>query len=240
MNISNKGCSKQFIKNVNFDGIQTQIDWLDSTLTEMSQDEDIIWKIIVIHHPFFSYGQTHGDNAGLSQTVLPIVEKHRVDTVIAGHDHNVQYMRTGLDIEKSSSDTAKCSTNPKKIQCDLKEFFHEQLDECGNMNAANRPHSFRWPKVEYGRESISMKSEYLNHFVLGNGGIHSKPLCRIRAHNSEAELIYGNTVTGVGDIKITEKKIEVKMISLENEVLYTTKIIRNMHQTFENNTLIDF
>ena len=67
-----------------------QAEWLDKVLTENKEQ----WVICTFHHPMFSTGKDR-DNAGLRAIWKPVLDKHRVDLVLQGHDHT--YGRTGLD-----------------------------------------------------------------------------------------------------------------------------------------------
>jgi len=62
-----------------------QLDWLDETLT--TSDEK--WKIVTLHHPPYSAGY-QGSVEELRTSVVPILERHGVQLVLSGHDHDYQ------------------------------------------------------------------------------------------------------------------------------------------------------
>jgi 3',5'-cyclic AMP phosphodiesterase CpdA len=64
-----------------------QRDWLDDALHRSSKQ----WKIVALHHPPYSSGR-HGSTVGARQMLEPILVRHHVDLVLAGHDHH--YERT--------------------------------------------------------------------------------------------------------------------------------------------------
>ena len=64
-----------------------QLEWLDDTLASATSQ----WRIVAMHHPPFSSGR-HGSTRGADERLVPILERHHVDLVLAGHDHN--YERT--------------------------------------------------------------------------------------------------------------------------------------------------
>lgn len=64
-----------------------QLDWLDEALAGSGSQ----WKIVCMHHPPYSSGR-HGSTPRADETLVPILERHAVDLVLAGHDHN--YERT--------------------------------------------------------------------------------------------------------------------------------------------------
>jgi acid phosphatase type 7 len=64
-----------------------QADWLDADLAASER----AWTVVYGHHPAFSSGQ-HGSSAEFQRRFVPILERHQVDLVLAGHDHD--YERT--------------------------------------------------------------------------------------------------------------------------------------------------
>lgn len=69
------------------EGGAQQRQWLDDTLASSSNQ----WKIVLLHHPPYSSGR-HGSTAGAREALEPILRRHHVDLVLAGHDHH--YERT--------------------------------------------------------------------------------------------------------------------------------------------------
>jgi 3',5'-cyclic AMP phosphodiesterase CpdA len=65
----------------------TQWEWLDDTLASATSQ----WKIVALHHPLYSSGR-HGSTVGARERLEPILARHHVDLVLAGHDHD--YERT--------------------------------------------------------------------------------------------------------------------------------------------------
>lgn len=68
-------------------GSSEQLEWLDDTLAS----SDAPWRVVAMHHPPFSSGR-HGSTPGAQERLVPIFERHAVDLVLAGHDHD--YERT--------------------------------------------------------------------------------------------------------------------------------------------------
>jgi 3',5'-cyclic AMP phosphodiesterase CpdA len=64
-----------------------QAAWLDRDLSQSRRD----WTVVFGHHPAFSSGQ-HGSTPSFQQRLVPILERHGVDLVLSGHDHD--YERT--------------------------------------------------------------------------------------------------------------------------------------------------
>ena len=62
---------------------RAQLAWLD---TELAKSEDA-WKFVFFHQPMYSSGARHGSNLPLRNALEPILVKHGVAAVFAGHDH---------------------------------------------------------------------------------------------------------------------------------------------------------
>ena len=71
---------------------RAQAEWLDGVL----RDNPRAWSIVAVHQPMYSPRQDR-DNALLREQVLPVLERHRVDLVLQGHDH--VYGRRGGEVE---------------------------------------------------------------------------------------------------------------------------------------------
>ena len=65
-----------------------QAAWLDADLAS----NDLPWTIVYFHRPPYSSG-THGSNMNVRSTFGPILERHHVDLVLAGHDHDYERMK---------------------------------------------------------------------------------------------------------------------------------------------------
>lgn len=66
------------------DGL-AQVEWLDDELAASSSR----WRIVCLHHPVYSSG-THGSTDILRELLEPTLVRHRVDLVLAGHDHHYE------------------------------------------------------------------------------------------------------------------------------------------------------
>ncbi|MEL6363275.1 MAG: metallophosphoesterase family protein [Pseudomonadota bacterium] len=62
--------------------IEQQAAWLDKKLAE----SDARWKIVSMHHPIFSSGDGR-DSPDRRAALLPVINRHKVDLVLQGHDH---------------------------------------------------------------------------------------------------------------------------------------------------------
>lgn len=60
-----------------------QMDWLGRELASCGEG----WKIAYLHHPLYSSGARHGSSLELRKTLEPMLVRHGVSVVLAGHDH---------------------------------------------------------------------------------------------------------------------------------------------------------
>jgi len=65
----------------------TQMAWLEQDLATTDQP----WKIVYLHRPPYSSGE-HGSDTGLRAKLAPVLERHGVQLVLAGHDHDYERM----------------------------------------------------------------------------------------------------------------------------------------------------
>jgi hypothetical protein len=61
---------------------EQQVEWLDQRLEENPGK----WSIVSFHHPMFSSGNNR-DNKAMRDLWKPVLDKHKVDLVLQGHDH---------------------------------------------------------------------------------------------------------------------------------------------------------
>jgi predicted phosphodiesterase len=71
-----------------------QLDWLEKELQTAGSD----WKVCFFHHPLYSTGRKHGPDAELRRVLEPLLVKHHVDLVLAGHEHFYERMQPQHDI----------------------------------------------------------------------------------------------------------------------------------------------
>jgi hypothetical protein len=70
-------------------GLQTC--WLERTLREAREDEQIDWIVVQMHQDALSSSKTgNGSDLGLRQEWLPLFDRYGVDLVLCGHDHDYE------------------------------------------------------------------------------------------------------------------------------------------------------
>ena len=68
---------------------RAQLGWIDATLGAAREP----WKVAVFHHPLYSDGDRHGSNLELRGLLEPLLVRHGVAVVFAGHEHIYQRTR---------------------------------------------------------------------------------------------------------------------------------------------------
>lgn len=64
---------------------RTQAEWLDRDLATST----LPWRIVYLHKPPYSSG-SHGSDLALREALAPVLARHGVQLVLAGHDHNYE------------------------------------------------------------------------------------------------------------------------------------------------------
>jgi hypothetical protein len=71
------------------DGEQTR--WLENTLSEASEDQDIDWIVVQMHQDALSSAEFgNGSDKGIREAWLPLFDRYGVDLVLCGHDHDYE------------------------------------------------------------------------------------------------------------------------------------------------------
>ena len=61
--------------------------WLEKALGDADTEPELVWRVLVSHHGLWSSGP-HGNNSKMHDGAIPaILENHKVDLVLSGHDH---------------------------------------------------------------------------------------------------------------------------------------------------------
>lgn len=60
--------------------------WLEA---DLKAAQGAAWRIVALHHPLFQSSRSHFDDQWMRR-ISPMLEKHGVDVVLAGHVHNYQ------------------------------------------------------------------------------------------------------------------------------------------------------
>lgn len=75
---------------------------------------DAAWKFVVYHHPAFNVGDDHYAEQHM-RVLSPLFEKHGVDIVLHGHEHNYQRTSPLRFLPKNSSTTGAIGTKKRLV-----------------------------------------------------------------------------------------------------------------------------
>jgi len=84
---------------------EDQIPWLDHVLTNNPNT----WTVLTFHHPVYS-PKVGRDNPTMRGNWQPLIDKHKVDIVLTGHDHT--YARSQLMTAEVNLDTGVTHQDP--------------------------------------------------------------------------------------------------------------------------------
>ncbi len=76
---------------------RAQLEWLDRALTESERDRPNAWRIVYLHHPLYTSINNRcerPDVQGVRANVLPVLQRHDVHVVLAGHSHAFEWIRS--------------------------------------------------------------------------------------------------------------------------------------------------
>lgn len=76
-------------------GLDTEVpdDRLPAALAALDAafaEADAEWRVLALHRPVWSRGNHGSDERRINDRLVPIIDRHRVDVVFAGHDHHYE------------------------------------------------------------------------------------------------------------------------------------------------------
>jgi hypothetical protein len=89
--------------------------WLDADLAAARAD-GARWLIVFQHQPIFAHGRSHPANPDIRRQLVPVIERHKVDLHLSGHDQNFERtfpLRSAFDAPVIASQDAR--TTPAGI-----------------------------------------------------------------------------------------------------------------------------
>ncbi len=96
-----------------------QKQWMETLLGHASPN--VKWKIVVGHHPMFTGGSRTDsyDTKAIRASLLPVLEKYKVDLYLSGHEHNLQHLRSPSGLHHIISGAASEKTPARLIDQSL-------------------------------------------------------------------------------------------------------------------------
>lgn len=106
-----------------------QVAWLDRVLEQNPNR----WTVLTFHRPLFSSAKGR-DNAALRAAWLPIVDRHRVDLVLQGHDHTYarsKNLRYGLSVQNGQGGTmfVVSVSGPKMYNVETQDWMRRTAED---------------------------------------------------------------------------------------------------------------
>jgi predicted phosphodiesterase len=82
-----------FLHESKADYVAKEMEWLNDTLSSAS--EDVKWKIVIGHHPFWTVGPriTNSDTLTMRKALTKTFEDNKVDVYLSGHEHSLQHIK---------------------------------------------------------------------------------------------------------------------------------------------------
>jgi hypothetical protein len=196
----------------------------------ISKDARIKWKFVVSHSPLFSVSTSSEDNESLKLYLLPLLKRYKIDAVLSGHNHNMQYLIHNNSLpyqrQKTDSECLKVShfnCGPFSVLC----VSRDSRCESRGLNCTNRipmeesPEYLESPRMEF------KKGQHLHQIIQGAGGATLDPLCPF-IESPMAEMKFGKSIHGYSQVSLNETHFSIKFIdSLNSSVLFESIIKDN-------------
>ena len=194
------------------DDLDEQAAWLDE---DLSSHSDSTWKIVAVHRPLLSASE-HGGDPKLVEKIAPVLDKHHVDVVFSGHDHD--YERT-YPVNFTAS-----STSP------------QPSPENGTIYIV----SAGWgaPLYESGKDWWTAYSDSLYHFTLvtiyPNNTLHLEAIDLEGKTFDQASIVKPPTVFTVYTVVVTEKSVSTQTVTAtatRSTTMFSTATVTETSQT---------
>jgi len=112
--------------------LNTQTEWLRSTLREAEKTGEIRWTVVTFHHPMFSSGEGR-NNEDLRAAWRPLFDAYNVDLVLQGHDHTyargqTQNLKQGVSARSPAGGTVYVNSVSGAKMYEIKPDRWEEFD----------------------------------------------------------------------------------------------------------------
>jgi hypothetical protein len=103
-----------------------QAEWLDKLLANNPNK----WTVLTFHHPVLSTAKGR-DNKALREAWQPIIDKHKVDIVLTGHDHTYgrSNLQTGLSTKKGGTVYVVSVSGPKMYELEKQAWMARAAED---------------------------------------------------------------------------------------------------------------
>lgn len=134
------------------------ISWLDKTLAENPNR----WTVLFTHYPVYSCSQGR-NNVEYRNSIQPLLEKHSVDLVLAGHDHTYcrGYNPEGVKVKGKNLPLYVVSVAGPKMYGLNTSFWSDRM---GSLTQLYQYVSVSSEKLEF--KAFTVAGEIYDHFVI--------------------------------------------------------------------------
>ena len=179
-----------------------QFQWINDTMNKWEADEDMLWKATVLHHPM--WGKWYPDFANIVLNYLPMLQDHKFDLYLNGHEHVISYAH----YEYSQI------PNESNYQHAYHDYFQAQLNTMhGSDETTNEYECKSGQESFFGRDpnnrSLRMKKgDALHQITTGTSGFDEYLLCLTRP--SMGNFTYAqNILHGWSAVHVDEHELRV-------------------------------
>ena len=205
--------------------------WLENHYKALDSDPEVLWRIVVLHYPIFSVSTTGLDSENLKIYLLPLLRKFKVDLVLSGHNHNMQYFVSHHDKhakyvkqpernECLATSAITCGT--KRVHCE----FTNTTCENSNKSCENKISIESSPGLEQYNKSVEFKKgQALHQIVQGGGGSDLDAFCP-NLESPMADYRFGRVEYGYTELKITKSALLIEFISTKtSDTIFKSSIV---------------
>ena len=205
--------------------------WINETMLRWEEDEKMLWKATVLHHPM--WGKWYPDFSNIVLNFLPMLQDHKFDVYLNGHEHVISYAHY-LYAQVPHSYAHQAFADYFEAQQEMDIFESHVLKE---YNCESGQESFfgNDPAV---RTLRMKKGEALHQITTGTSGFDEYLLCLSRP--SMGTFTYAqNIIHGWSSVHVDERELRIVSKGVDptsNEVvkLYELVIENDAHaEVFE-------
>jgi acid phosphatase type 7 len=101
------GFSRVFVANDSPDPLSALTDTIPQAIdADFTEHASARWKVLMHHRPIYSSGEMHGGDSMLGAAWLPTIDKHHLDLVLNGHEHQFEMSKPlAGGVVQASTDT---------------------------------------------------------------------------------------------------------------------------------------
>ena len=165
----------------------------------------------------FSISSIAADRETLKRYLFPLLHKYKIDALLSGHNHNMQYLTSKKYNEtmeyKVQNQSNLCSNiflkcNRKKMICfDKNVTCKYDNTTCADKETVAENHDF----LKDQRKMVYKKGEELHQITMGASGADLDHLC-LKLNSPMADLVFGLSDFGFAEFTITEDELKIKYI----------------------------